>query len=234
MTSLKKEIIKNNVCDICGLDVSIRYNQKTRLIYSPKVHKTLCLRHYTQLRYYGKFLEYTRFDKNEYEIIENKYAEIILKNAKHEEVARTIIDIEDLEKVLKTKWRFEKSWGYVSSNSEEKYILLQNFILNKKGLIDHIDRNPLNNRKNNLVPSNKSLNAHNAGLRSNNSSGVTGVSFHKGLHLWRSYITWNKKRIELGFFKDFKTAVQARLNKEKEFLGNSAPQKHFWKEFDIQ
>lgn len=105
---------------------------------------------------YGKILERTIFDRNRYEIIKNEkdeYAEIILENRKFEEVARVIIDIEDLERVLKYKWRYESEWGYVSTGNSigKNYIMLQNFILNIKGeLIDHIDRNTLNNRKNNL------------------------------------------------------------------------------------
>lgn len=50
-------------------------------------------------------------------------------------------------------------------------------------LVDHIDRNRLNNRWANLRDANKSVNAINSGLHKNNTSGHTGVYWTKGK--WR-------------------------------------------------
>ena len=44
----------------------------------------------------------------------------------------------------------------------------------------------------------------------NNTSGYTGVIWHKGRKAWYSTISVNKKRISLGYFKDKMDAVKAR------------------------
>ena len=49
--------------------------------------------------------------------------------------------------------------------------------------IDHVDRNPLNNRIDNLRASNKSLNGANRPKQANNTSGHKGVTKH-----WRKWI----------------------------------------------
>jgi hypothetical protein len=89
-------------------------------------------------------------------------------------------------------------------------------------LIDHIDRNPLNNRKSNLRFANKSTNAMNTKLRSDNSSGIKGVSWNKEKCLWETYINKNKKRIKLGYFKNTKDAALTRINAELEYFGEFA------------
>ena len=70
-------------------------------------------------------------------------------------------------------------------------------------LIDHIDQDKLNNLPNNLRESNKSLNAINSGLMSNNTSGTKGVSWSK-----------RGKRYNLGFFLELNDAVKARYKAE--------------------
>src|SRR4051794_4935854 len=52
--------------------------------------------------------------------------------------------------------------------------------------MDHIDCNPSNNRWSNLREATSSQNAANHRIRSNNSSGLKGVSFHKHSRLWNA------------------------------------------------
>jgi len=218
------------VCDVCG-------KFEGEIIYCTKTNQMLCRKHYDHVFNYGKVLERTIYDKNNYVIKEDnygKFAEIILRDQKHEEIARTVIDYDYLEKVLTRVWGYAPSWGYVTSGKKENFVMLQNFIMDQKGLIDHIDRNPLNNREYNLIPSNKSLNSLNCGLRSNNKSGVTGVSFDKTQELWRSYINWEGKRLELGYKNEIEDAIKLRLSKENELLGVLSPQKHLFEEYGIE
>jgi len=223
-----KDILR--VCEICGEDKS------TDVIFCAETNQMLCRKHYNHIRTYGNILERSIHDKNTYVLKEDEfgeYAEIILRNIEHNEIARTTIDIEELERVLQRVWG-HSTWGYATSKTQESFTMLQNFILNHVGLIDHIDRNTLNNRKYNLMPSNKSLNALNCGLRNNNISGVTGVSFSKTANSWRSYINWEGKRLELGNRKSKDDAIILRLSKENELLGILSPQKQLFEEYGIE
>ena len=199
--------MKEMVCCVCG-----KNNENTRLIQSIKYNGVYCQRHYSQLHNLGHLCEKTVFDRNEY-YVKNNIAHIIIRNNRNENICETTIDVEDLERVLKHKWKIG-TWGYISNY---KLGFLQRFILNnynKNEIIDHIDRNPLNNCKNNLRISNKSTNAFNCDIRSNNKSGVTGVCYIPKINLWRSYINYQGKRIELGYFKNKKDAIISRLNAE--------------------
>jgi len=66
--------------------------------------------------------------------------------------------------------------------------------------IDHIDRNPMNNKIENLRPITLSENQHNQTKRINNSSGYFGVSFHKQTGRFVAYIGVDNKNTNLGYF----------------------------------
>ena len=99
---------------------------------------------------------------------------------------------------------------------------------------DHIDRNPLNNRKSNLRQATIQDNNRNRSLFQNNTSGIMGVDWHKSTNRWRSRINVNNNRIELGFFVDKEDAIRARLRAEKEHYGQFAPQRHLFNEYGIE
>jgi hypothetical protein len=68
----------------------------------------------------------------------------------------TLFDHDDLEKVKKTQTWYVTEGGYVLCSGNKKYLhhLVMDFVGTGRGFqqesIDHIDRNPLNNRKTNL------------------------------------------------------------------------------------
>ena len=75
---------------------------------------------------------------------------------------------------------------------------------------DHIDRNPLNNRRENLRPATPSQNQFNRRKQRNNTSGYKGVGFSKEKGLWRAYIANDtKKFIHLGYFAKAEDAARA-------------------------
>lgn len=98
---------------------------------------------------------------------------------------------------------------------------------------DHIDRNELNNLESNLRPCSFQENVFNRGVASNNSSGVTGVGWHKETQKWISRIKINGKSIYLGVFESKIDAIKARLNAENKYFGEYAPQKHLFEEYNI-
>lgn len=84
-----------------------------------------------------------------------------------------------------------------------------------KGQIDHINRNPSDNRIKNLREISHSDNQRNRGLMKSNGSGVTGVYWHKGQKTWHARIGVDGKHRHLGSFTDFDDAVLARKDAER-------------------
>ncbi len=76
----------------------------------------------------------------------------------------------------------------------------------KKGfapiIIDHKDRNKLNNRIGNLRPATQSVNLLNQKIARNNTSGMRGLSFDKTRGYWRGEVTVNGRRHKVGFSPD--------------------------------
>lgn len=87
-------------------------------------------------------------------------------------------------------------------------------------LLDHIDRDPTNNRIGNLRVANKKINSINSGLFSNNTSGIKGVSWNKNSQKWTAQIKDNQKKIHLGSFSSFDEAIIARLKAEERLWGD--------------
>lgn len=88
-------------------------------------------------------------------------------------------------------------------------------------MLDHKDRNVLNNRIENLRPATGSENQYNSLQESKINSGVKGVLWNKRLQKWQASITVEKNRIHLGVFEDLEVAKQtmfdARIKLHKEF-----------------
>ena len=98
---------------------------------------------------------------------------------------------------------------------------------------DHIDRNPLNNRRSNLRQATASQQNMNQGKQSNNTSGVIGVCWHKDRNKWNAFISISGKRKHLGYFLNKDDAICTRLKAEKEYYGEFAPQKHLYTQYGI-
>jgi hypothetical protein len=88
--------------------------------------------------------------------------ELILRNNKKEEIGRGLVSDEDYENVKQYSWYYSN--GYVQGRVNGKVISLHHFILGKpeKGyVVDHINKNKLDNRRENLRFATLKLNAHN-------------------------------------------------------------------------
>ena len=81
--------------------------------------------------------------------------------------------------------------------------------------VDHIDRNPSNNRWNNLRLVSQQCNLRNCGLRKDNNSGVKGVYWDGRRKKWQAEINLSGKHRHLGRYEDFDDAVLARLAGEQ-------------------
>jgi len=121
-----------------------------------------------------------------------------------------IVDPDDYVSLATYKWRICKTKGKNVLYAERsirlpsgKYsrILMhrQIFSVPEGFVIDHINRNGLDNRKANLRPATVAQNAQNARKRKNR-SGYKGVWFARDKGLWRAAIWHNNKRKHLGYF----------------------------------
>lgn len=150
-------------------------------------------------------------------------------------------DLEDYDKIKDYRWfehivmkkyrRIEAYSKMDKDNSLSRTVALHYIITGK--MQDHINRNPLDNRKENLRPCNHCENSRNRKRPSNNISGVTGVSYNKLKKYWVTRININKKETVIYIGKDFEEAVKVRLQAEKDYYGEFAPQIHLWEQYGI-
>jgi hypothetical protein len=87
------------------------------------------------------------------------------------------------------------------------------FIVNpdNKLCIDHINNIKTDNRLINLRFATYKENSMNASMKSNNTSGNTGVSFDKNSQKWIARICIDGIKKHLGYFKDKDDAIEARI-----------------------
>jgi len=181
-----------------------------------------CTRHMRFFRKYGKIPERTVMDRNEI-IITVDHAEIILYNAQQKEIARALIDLEDVERVKLHKWRLRKD-NYVEGTKNQIAILLHRLIMNapKDITVDHIEHNKLDNRKHMLRLCTLADNNKNNELSSRNKSGINGVFFEKKTKKWRATLTVDYKKKYVGSSYDLNEAIQMRLDAEDKYYGEYA------------
>ena len=90
-------------------------------------------------------------------------------------------------------------------------------------LIDHIDRDKLNNHVSNLRIATPNQNQHNKTKYKNNAtSSYKGVSWASAQNKWRSCIHVDKKQIALGYFDVEQEAAHAYNNAAKQLHGSFA------------
>ena len=137
---------------------------------------------------------------------------------------------EDFELVNKSSWQAQVRDGkviavYRSCNGKTIYLaheILQRRDINIPKLIDHKDRDPLNNRFDNLRPATSSQNNANHGLKSSNSTGYIGVCYDKRHLKYRAKIQVRKVTLNLGLFTDPKEAARVRDAAAKRYFGEFA------------
>lgn len=89
-------------------------------------------------------------------------------------------------------------------------------------IVDHADHDTTNNRIENLRAADKVGNAYNSKIRSDNTSGVKGVTWSKAAQKWQAVIHVNKTSVYLGLFEDIQSASQAINAKRHELHGEFA------------
>lgn len=214
------------VCDICGSCKHVSQIRKEGEYQG----FLLCSKHYSQASTYGEILTRTVFDKNEI-VIHDDWAEVMLYDVKHNVIGSTKIDIEDVEKVIMYKWSLNKARGYVYCGAL-KALTLHRYLVNYD-IVDHKNRDRLDNRKSNLREASEGRNQRNANLSKNNTSGITGVQWRKDRCTWGAFMVYDGTTFRKGGFKDKRDAIVQRLLWEKEYFKEFAPQRHLFAEYGI-
>lgn len=131
-----------------------------------------------------------------------------------------IVDSEDFEKINQHNWYCDNNRAVRNSKmvsyQRGKKILMHREVMGASdgSQIDHINRNPLDNRKINLRIVTASQNQMNRV--------VGGVYWHKRAKKWQVTISKNRKQRHIGYFESKEVAVKARREAERKYFGEYA------------
>jgi len=144
---------------------------------------------------------------------------------------------EDYEFVLQWPWRVHRNqagYEYVSRYEERKdgqatISMAREVLARKLGRsltsmerADHVSRDTLDNRRENLRLASCSENGANSKLKRNNTSGYRGVSYFPSKKKWRAYIKFRWKRMSLGYYFTKEDAARAYDRAAVELFGEFA------------
>jgi len=184
------------------------------------IAKGYCSKHYMQIRLYGKILERTIFDPNEF-FVDGDICWITLYNIKNVEVARAKIDTKYYEIIKNSdlKWHLTY-YGYAAAEwfdecGKTQQTFLHQAIIQLSGQkmeddqqIDHKDVNKLNCLEDNLRICTTTQNNHNVKIRKNNTSGATGVWWNQQVGKYEVHLAINGKQKYHGSFKTKGEAIK--------------------------
>ena len=135
-----------------------------------------------------------------------------------------MVDAQDYPIVSGYKWytlnRKGRYHAVAYDRKTGKKVYMHRLLMPNVKLVDHKDGDGLNNRRHNLRPSTKQLNALNCKPRPH-SSKYHGVTKHPDGG-WVVNFYLNRKNHYCGYFKTEEEAYQARLEAEKKYLPNYA------------
>ena len=156
-------------------------------------------------------------------ILKNKDNQSIIElfNKKKEKTGETIIDEDIYYDIIKYNW-YLNNHGYVLGRRENKKLtLLHRYIMEYSGnnFVDHINNDPLDNRKCNLRTITPQQNSQNKTSHKNGTSKYIGVSWNTNNKHWVSRITLNGKSKHLGQFDDEIEAAKCRDKATIEHFG---------------
>lgn len=149
-------------------------------------------------------------------------------------------DLEDYDLIKNYAWREicdHNGYRYVCTtthNNGEANVLKLCKLITGYTYCEHADKNPFNNRKNNLRQSSHEENMQNKKLYKNNKSGFPGIVWQERYGKWAASIRYKGKDYHLGYFNKFEDAVIARLRGEaKYFNPDFAPHRDLFEKYGI-
>lgn len=208
-------------CIVCG-EVPARQMKKFG-------NTRYCCAHAHQMDRYGYIKALTKYIPNEIKLDDSgEFAWVILRDKNENDIAKAKISCEDIVKVSKHKFNLQNA-GYANSTSAG---LLHRFVLSEKQ-VDHINRDRLDCRRENLRSATVKENHHNRSKVGDGTSKIIGVSWRSDRKKWRAYITLDKQQISLGMYENEQDAILARLKAEIQYFQEFAPQNDIAKKYGI-
>jgi hypothetical protein len=166
--------------------------------------------------------------KNEYEVM-GDIVVIYLNKRKSGRIA-AIIDLEDFDKVnshtgtwsprLDPQSDVHYVEAHVNLSGKKTSMKLHRLILDvpQNKQVDHINHNPLDNRKSNLRIVEHFENSQNRRLRKDNKTGIRGVYWDNHHRKWKAKVTVKQKCVYQGYFDDIKLAEQAANENRMKYM----------------
>ena len=147
------------------------------------------------------------------------------------------VDICDFDKIKDISWsvviRQNGMKELCGWSPEEKKTTRMHIVLGFSNY-DHIDRNELNNCRNNLPPATAQEQIWNRSKAKGKSSNVVGVSYYTSNKKWVAELSYNHKRIFRKRFDTEEEAILARLKVEAEYIPlEFAPHRHLFNKYGI-
>jgi hypothetical protein len=128
------------------------------------------------------------------------------------ELGRSLIDLEDAPLIFGYQWCISKE-GYFQARNVSGVVLLHQLVMKRKApkgmVVDHINRNITDNRKNNLRFVTKTANQANRKLNKNSKTGIKGVYFQKSVGKFHAQLGTLEGRKYLGLFDTLEEASKA-------------------------
>jgi hypothetical protein len=146
---------------------------------------------------------------------------------------RSLVSDEDFDAVMDFKWYYmcNRKSGYatrkVRIDGKRTAEQLHVFVAKRMGVwvpgceIDHgrLSNCSLDNRRENLRAVTHRQNNINKGFQSSNTSGVPGISWHKGANKWQVQIKVGGHNKHIGHFDNLRDAAFTRWDAEKTYYG---------------
>lgn len=189
------------LCEVCGEPYSCCYSGKP-----------YCNKHYQSMIRYGHPYGKARKSTNVFSIKGN----VLTVKTKSGDTIMT--DLDDFDQLNKYSWCVSKT-GYAVANIGNKVTKMHRYILGVKNtceVVDHINGNKLDNRKENLRICTQAENSRNKTI--SNEYGVPGIRLTKH-GKFNVRITVNKNEIHIGNYSTLKEAIDARLEAERNYYG---------------
>ena len=202
------KIDKERICEYCGSKKDVKYYKRKMM---------LCKSHYHEMYNTGTIRKDDEKGYKNVIVYRDDCIEIHFKDGRI-----GYFDLEDKELVEKTYWGLDVL-GYAHGKINGKLARFHRHLLNfPEEIVDHINRDKLDNRKINLRLCSPTENSRNISIAKNNKSGVTGVDkISNGK--WRARIMVDRKEIHLGIYENLEEAANVRLKAELKYFGEFSP-----------